>query len=260
MATAIIRSYIPEGFVIAADGRKRYAGDPSQLVDTTQKIFDLGPGVAASFTGEVELTPEGSPEVVFDFRAEILSASADLKNRIFPDLRAFGLRLAAIVSKKLSGAVASGKVANFPERPSDLIPNGSHIASVLLDGFYSRNPQRVKIAFWHIEQELQKPKISDEDVFPGHRLAVGSSLVYQALFFSEDPRLAAYRKRIRETPSLKDLVELCRNYVLACSDPVAIEIDPKCSDIGGHVHVATITREEGFRWAIPPLSALRESR
>jgi hypothetical protein len=53
--------------------------------------------------------------------------------------------------------------------------------------------------------------------------------------------------------TLSDAVEAGRNYIEACSSPVALEIDKEiCQGIGGHIHVATITPTAGFEWLIPP--------
>jgi hypothetical protein len=44
-------------------------------------------------------------------------------------------------------------------------------------------------------------------------------------------------------------------YIAACSDPIALELDEFCHTIGGHIHVATVTPDHGFRW-VPGLGPI----
>jgi hypothetical protein len=44
-----------------------------------------------------------------------------------------------------------------------------------------------------------------------------------------------------------------KGFLEACCDPLAAEIDSMCGGIGGHIHVAAMTRESGFQWFIPPI-------
>jgi hypothetical protein len=48
-----------------------------------------------------------------------------------------------------------------------------------------------------------------------------------------------------------DALGATTTYIRACSDPVALGIDPYCRLIGGHIHAAQISKNE-FRWLIPP--------
>lgn len=72
----------------------------------------------------------------------------------------------------------------------------------------------------------------------------------------QGPReIPAFRALQMSVPqSLADAVEAARSYISSCSDPESLAIEPEvCAKIGGHVHVATITPDAGFQWAIPPL-------
>jgi hypothetical protein len=94
----------------------------------------------------------------------------------------------------------------------------------------------------------------------------GSPAVLSLLFDSDDPRFSEYRtdacKRVaaREMHpemrvTLSDAIEAGRKSIEACSrsSPMALEIDKEfCEGIGGHIHVATITPEGGFDWAVLP--------
>jgi hypothetical protein len=65
---------------------------------------------------------------------------------------------------------------------------------------------------------------------------------------------ANFVKDLGPNPSLKDAEQYVRGYIEACSSPLALELDEAiCKGIGGHIHVATITPSDGFRWVVPPL-------
>jgi hypothetical protein len=61
-----------------------------------------------------------------------------------------------------------------------------------------------------------------------------------------DPRLAKYRRN--QANALEYTISLLK----ALSDPVATEIDPLCSNVGGHIHAAEVT-PDGIKWLIEPL-------
>jgi hypothetical protein len=139
--------------------------------------------------------------------------------------------------------------------PPDKTLNASGIAIVFLDAFYNGGPEQAIIVFRHRDQKLIDPYIS---VLQGElgppRWTVGDREVERLLFGTTDPRFAAYRKPLRSTPpSLSNVGEFLKNYILACSDPEALKINPQLARVGGRIHIAHVT-PEGFRWQIPPLA------
>ncbi len=69
------------------------------------------------------------------------------------------------------------------------------------------------------------------------------------LLDQEDNLLAAYRpSKIREGMTLQQGIEVACNRVKAHCDPIALGVDGNCCAMGGHIHVATVTLDEGFRW------------
>jgi len=70
MSTAIVRTYTPEGFVIAADGRVRNE-DGNVVRDQAQKIFPIGGNniryLAYSISGTAGIPSRDATEVAFDF-------------------------------------------------------------------------------------------------------------------------------------------------------------------------------------------------
>src|SRR4051794_36373487 len=108
MSTAIISTYTPDGFVIAADGRTCRDDDLSIVSDTTQKIFpaqDRAGVVACSMAGTVGLTANGSDEVVIDLYQETVMITASLADRESKNLYGYAVRL----SKALNAALATVK-------------------------------------------------------------------------------------------------------------------------------------------------------
>jgi hypothetical protein len=52
---------------------------------------------------------------------------------------------------------------------------------------------------------------------------------------------------------LSAAIDAARNFIGACSDPIAQEITGETYQrIGGEIHLATITPNEGFQWNIRP--------
>src|SRR5690242_9871498 len=69
MSTAIVRIYTQEGFVIAADGRRRRTRDWKIISDHVQKVFPVvepGRSIAYAMTGTTQI-PAENEEILFDF-------------------------------------------------------------------------------------------------------------------------------------------------------------------------------------------------
>jgi hypothetical protein len=84
----------------------------------------------------------------------------------------------------------------------------------------------------------------------------GSGVIQQAMYDNYGPidnsPFAEYFKNPRTIDSFDDAEEYVKGYIEACSSPLALEMDEVgCKKIGGHIHIAEITRS-GFRWRIPP--------
>jgi hypothetical protein len=63
-----------------------------------------------------------------------------------------------------------------------------------------------------------------------------------------DPRIAKYKP----SPDERAL-GMVTAFIEACADLAAVEIDPYCRTIGGHLHAAEIT-QSGFKWLIKPVA------
>jgi hypothetical protein len=72
-----------------------------------------------------------------------------------------------------------------------------------------------------------------------------------AQLYGKDPRFAEF---IREfdapiVEGLRGAAVSAIAYIEACGSSLGREIDPEhCSTVGGHIHMATITKGKGFEW------------
>jgi hypothetical protein len=256
MSTTIIRSYGRPGFVIAADGRSMTTDDPPITNNYTQKIFDLTSGdrqIACSIMGASVIVADGSREIILDFGLAILRAAEAISGRRCRNLAGYATRLARPINALLAELKSNGTLIEYPSFPTHFRPYGSAIASVYFDGFFEGVPSRAGVTFSHKNQKLLEPDVITELVVPAKRDIIGPHQITQLVFHTTDPRFSAYRLNRTHSGSLEDEVEACKKYILACSDPEALRIEPKCACIGGHVHAATITPDAGFRWSIPPM-------
>ena len=88
--------------------------------------------------------------------------------------------------------------------------------------------------------------------------------IASVLLDSEDPRLEKYRtdacrsianrfKHPDTAIGLQDAIEAARNFIGACSDPIAKEIEGVTYQrIGGEIQIATVTPKNGFQWESRP--------
>jgi hypothetical protein len=256
MATAIARVYTPEGFVVAADGRKINHSNPSDIQDTAQKILPVQSewvDLACSFAGAVILTDDDTNESVFDFLPETARASQELTARSCQNVFDYAGRWSKLINAQLNAAKSTGRFREYPSiRLGD--QRGSTIALVYLDGFYEGIPRRLLMRFFHEDQKLYVPEVSPQKLALGRPLLYGPAPV-EALLDRRDPRLTRYATPQGTAVSVESGIEICKNFVAACASPEALEIDPQCASVGGHIHIATITPDAGFKWAIPPIQA-----
>jgi hypothetical protein len=247
MSTAIARIYTREGFVIAADGRE---SDQSGNVrsDRVQKIFSVEHPcrrLAYTIAGKIQLTQLFSPgEVLFDFVGETSKALEDLAHSKCRSLIDFSRALA----DKLMFPLSDAKTARLSATPPGFANSESN-THIFIDGYYNHLPKRTHIIFHHFgaaQTETDK-KATIGSLRSNH--GYGSQRVLQRLD-EEDDFFADYKPcKISEELTLADAIVIARNRVRAHFDPLAIKLDPSCRAMGGHIHIAKVTREDGLRWA-----------
>jgi hypothetical protein len=245
MSTAIAKHYVHEGFAIAADGRKRDSETHFIVSDDTQKIFDIpGMQIGYALMGTVELSPEDSKETTFDFCDQVVKSIEYLGPRKFKDLFEYASELAGPINNRLAEARRNATIGPYPAQPSKLPGPGHDIARVLFDGYYQDKPSRVHVRFFHDNQKLSTPQITREPLGP---LVLGPGALLYLILDENDQRFTRYRRPWDDT--LPGAVEACKNCILAFSSPEALEIDQEASlGVGPNVHIATITRTDGFQW------------
>ncbi len=53
--------------------------------------------------------------------------------------------------------------------------------------------------------------------------------------------------------TIEEAAAIAKTHILACCDPAAIEYDKTfCAGIGGQIHIAKVTRSDGFQWIVAP--------
>lgn len=252
MPTAIARIYTPGGFVIAADGLSTNSDTGEVINRSLQKIFRMGNSpLAMSFIGAARLN-DGE----FDFIEEVLRASQIISARRFQGLQQYADRIAGLVQRKLMPMLPR-RATPLPSIPS-MNPQdyGQTILIVHLDGYHNDCPDRVRIRFCHDGNRLLRPHILTEDVMPETLVLSGIDEIGRRIL-KRDPALLHYIREVKVEqaypPSLLNAITMSRAVVEACGGPEARLVDPeRAAAIGGDTHVAVITPDRGFQWAIKP--------
>jgi hypothetical protein len=257
MASAILLFYTSDGFLITADGRARINGTVSS--DTTTKIFNIAEpnrSLAYAFGHSVALTDkDDSGIILFDFRDEAVQAIKSLKKTWYDDLPTYAKQLAKRLQNKLERARKNERIEPLKEDPTGLV------AFLLLAGYYVKRPSAVMVEFRHKEQILLPPSITPLKLDRGYKplMTYGSEKVRQHIFDADTAEFSTYRvsrANVEEKVTLSEVADVASKYILACSDPAAIEIDAEhCAGIGGHIHTARVTQDSGFEWVVPPVTA-----
>jgi len=241
--------YVNYGFLIVADGRCR-ADDESvanktKETDMAQKIF---PVETTNITMAYALTGFAGDEQ-FDLISETKKQMALLSMSHFASGNQYINRFCRNIKGIVQRAKKNGLIGEFSKHePPEPEEKGRKFKFYFM-GYFNALPFWVEAKFYyHPEQtgevqfELRK---NDFEISQCVR-SVGSQKIANMIYGQEpvDPRLAKYKTNSNQLDHLA-------GYIKACSDPVALEIDPACKAIGGHIHAAEIT-QIGFRWLIEP--------
>ena len=150
MPTAIVRLYTPEGWVIAADGRKRNS-ETGETWDDTQKIFPViqrGRSLVYGIAGDAGISDHTHKNIAFSSHAEAAKAIDSLPKDDAPDLMTFSERVAKRIYDSLGEAQKQNYIVPFREGEQFIEPSlsGFTIATVFWAGFYRGAPSAVKRA------------------------------------------------------------------------------------------------------------------
>lgn len=242
MPTAVAHIFSDDGFVAAADGLDivRKSDGPMVVSDHAQKIFRLS-GInrdaACSFIGMVSLFNDAGDKTVFDFIVACNEAARTVEAVPTRDANEFAALICPLILQRLAIVKQSGYLSRYssPE-PSQVGQLGRAIVRIYLDGYFDGQPFRTGMRLYHVDQELGWGLIPFELNRWSRSVWFGSNDVAQLLFNTEDPRLEKYRTdacRLVVTQcrhpdtvlTLPDAIEAARNFIQACSDPVAQEIE-----------------------------------
>ena len=251
--TAIAMVYVGPGFVVAADGRRRWADQRSvdesmklQETENQQKIFEAqfkGRDIAYALTGLAF-----NQDKTFDLFEESRKTAALLQNATLQNIneyvRAFGNSIAnAYAAARRDGRFDHFGINSFCRDPLQQ----NSLATIFMAGYFRKHdPSLVMITISHKDQIVVQPELLVQT--PPQNPLLSGSAIAELMYGKRDPRFARYFRNLSRDGTLKDAEEYARNYIEACSDPIAADIDPACGGIGGHIHMATVTKQEGFNW------------
>jgi hypothetical protein len=251
--TAIAWMWAPCGFALAADGRYRlhnsdsYQATKIEQSETEQKIFNFrfkGRDMAYALTGAVSSEPK-----TFNLTTEMTNSVTAISEKGCQSIYDLLCRLSDRLKGAFLQAQKDGRLGRFRADANVAENDGAFgISSVYFAGYFSKKkPSFANLRLSHREQVLCEPSLRFETP-PEHHWYVGSEKISQLLFEGKDERLAKYHRPLHRDSSIQDAIAAAKGYIEACSDPIAVTIDPNCLSIGGRVHVATITRQYGFKW------------
>jgi len=261
MATAIVRAYCSDGFVVAADGRKKEQGVKNpRVIDNVQKIFPIGDSVAYSVTGSAELGDIGEPHletVLFDFMAQVSENFQVEGLRQNRTLLEFAQQGALKIQKNLMAACENPNI-DLVNTPFNRPAGGKEIVNILLDGYVNGRPERVRVLFWHDGGVLGAPDVESQPLELGcwryGSKIVAEKLAADRMFFLkyqiENDGLGGKFKG-----DLPDLIHQAAIFIEASKSDEARRIDPIVSNtIGGHTHILAIPKGQPLQWVISPAS------
>jgi hypothetical protein len=256
--TAIAAAFEPSErrFVIAADGLCASDTIPMQIrSEEDQKIFFSQTRFASLVYAMAGLANAGNFELI----SAVHRQTEILSKRKFSNGYEYASQLCLSLIKVLQKAKDDGRIARVPLR-QDLPPEEKgRLFTLYLLGFFEGNPFFRISRFYYDEMSGkflsprdQIPTLQDFPVF-----YIGSTNIQKGVMGEVpiDPRLAKYS--LSETEK-RDPRKTTINLVEACCDPVAVEVDPACRMIGGHIHAGELTRDE-FTWIEGPKNPSRQS-
>jgi hypothetical protein len=250
MPTAIVRYYYSKGFLIAADGLVLKSDDNTPLDYNQQKIFLLnrsGLTATLSATGAESLGSPGKDATPqFEFFKAVQQVALVVSTKGSRNLSEYARKLGKAVTRRLREAhEAYGLDLPTESRTGEI---GRTIVEVFIDGYINAIPSRTSMRFYHQDGVIAEPEVNGgliEDMI----YYSGPTIISNC--FEKDARFARFRQEIQVSlpEGLKAAAERAVWYIRACDSDIGRELDAVgCSTVGGHIHMATITRENGFQW------------
>jgi hypothetical protein len=233
--TAIISIYTPNGFVIGADGRRVGRNSETVITESAQKLLYFqseNTRLIYAWRGSTHFLDDQG-QAMFDFLAvsePILRISSYLERNDFGAFVAVFQRM--LYAALLQSVSVVGM--DFFKGCDD-----KEVAKMLLSGYFDGNPCEAEISVRHHYSGFSEPVVTAISVPP----PMGCNI-----FSAPQSVIDTFSKRAPE--SNDEAITYAREYIKAGVD----SSNSDCEGVGGHIHVAKLTREE-FSWVDPPVSA-----
>jgi hypothetical protein len=252
--TGIVRIFNGDGFVIASDGLRRDL-DGNEVSANEQKVFNTVCAGAAFAYAATGVTYVHQGNVPFDVAQELKSIDTGLAAKQYDGAVRYIEGFAKALKNAFCEAQRNGRIAQIRD-----YGKGNLVTRVLFAGYYRRLPFMAQIELYRNGQEIEAPRHSiDELSRKDIKIEIsGSEAVKQSLLSTDDLTFPAHELgswdavRNRRPFTIEQGVELARTYLDGCANPKGRKMDKECESIGGHIHIATVTPKDGFRWAEPP--------
>jgi len=246
--TATATLYTPFGFVVAADGRQLWQHKPTRdraacesESDTVQKIFEIADrdaSLAYVIRGDT-VNRDRSFDVGIELRKQINLLHAE----DFTNCRQYLQTVSVNLERTVETAREEQRIDGYLTTEIEFV------------GYFRGDPFCIEVQF----RPFRDPRtgslfeITRRDLYPGFYFVAGSLLIAN-LVAHGDPRFSPFCKPIdheMHEMTLQEAADLANGYIKACASPLGLQIDPEnCSKIGGHIHIATLTPENGFEWVV----------
>jgi len=244
--TATATIYTPFGFAVAADGNQRWENLATRddfirrsESDKVQKIFEFSS--MNSTLGYFIRGHVANRDRSFAVDVELKNHLASLRSQ---SLDAFGL--INTVSSHLDGYIKTAKNEKRIEEYPEIF--------IEFFGYVGGEPLWVELQFLHYPPGHRGLlcEIVPRNLRPGACLVSGSLLI-RDLIFQKHPLFFPFCAPFDYTESLDQATGFVKGYIEACCSPDAPRFDPDCESLGGHIHVATVSPQGGFRWVVAPI-------
>jgi hypothetical protein len=157
------------------------------------------------------------------------------------------------IHRAFADARKDGRLEEFSGNPLCEDPlEKNTIARIIFAGYFRKGTASVaRATFCHDAGNLSEPHIATETP-PRQAFFIGAEKIAELVFAGNNAHFSQYRREADFNSSLEDAVRCARGFIEACCDPQASQIDKACLGIGGAIHIATVTPQQGFQWVIPP--------
>ena len=228
--TAIVWAYAPDGFVIAADGRRMDADTHQVVSDEVQKIYSVKVDefrLVYAWRGNTYLEMKNGAVIDFKIITDCIVQSMDMTT-----INAF------------AEFVERFRDALFPisrfifEKNLQMYRQDRPIISVVFLSYFRGNPYFSELEILHDGNKILRPEAKSHPAVGKFRIFSGSEIAHKE-----------FGKWDTTSLTLSHLATEAKRYIETCFRYQ--NVDPDASGIGGHIHIGQL-RAQGFAWLISP--------